>query len=147
MNFSQGKSGNAGSVLVNFAASLVLLLICLFFVLVGICMFAWAFHLFLVERFDPSVAAAISGGAALFLALCLAFVAKRLASTPPKPKTSPGLPSLANRLDMVKEHPFETLLTAFALGMAAGVSPDMRKTLTQVSLVLLAPPGEPVKTD
>lgn len=111
----------------------------------GFAFLVWSLFLYLGTMFDPHVAALISGGIAILMAVILVGAALLLTgfikgSGKRKLKTAPsmasaqgssGSPEVDQALALIKQYPLESGLTAAVAGFIAGSSPDARKTMAE----------------
>jgi len=110
----------------------------------GFAFLVWSLFLYLGTMFEPHVAALISGGIAILVAVVLIgaalLVMGFLNGNGRKRKTAPsaasgegasGASEVDLALALVRQYPLESGLTAAVVGFIAGSSPDARKTMAE----------------
>lgn len=111
----------------------------------GFAFLVWSLFLYLGTMFEPHVAALISGGIAILMAVILVGGAllltgfikgsgkRRLKAAPRTASAdgSSGSPEVDQALALIKQYPLESGLTAAVAGFIAGSSPDARKTMAE----------------
>jgi len=111
----------------------------------GFAFLVWSLFLYLGTMFEPHVAALISGGIAILIAVVLVGAALLLMgflerNGKRKPKATPqadsaqgasGSPEVDQALALIRQYPLESGITAAVAGFIAGSSPDARKTMAE----------------
>ncbi len=111
----------------------------------GFAFLVWSLFLYLGTMFDPHVAALISGGIAILLAVILVAGAlfltgfierngkrrRKAAQSLASAQGASGSPEVDQALALIKQYPLESGLTAAVAGFIAGSSPDARKTMAE----------------
>lgn len=112
----------------------------------GFAFLVWSLFLYLGTMFDPHLAALISGGIAILIAVILVAAAllvtgflerngrRKLKAAPQAASAqgaSSGSPEVDQALALIKQYPLESGLTAAVAGFIAGSSPDARKTMAE----------------
>jgi len=111
----------------------------------GFAFLVWSLFLYLGTMFEPHVAALISGGIAILIAVVLVGAALLLMgflerNGKRKPKAAPqaasaqgasGSPEVDQALALIRQYPLESGITAAVAGFIAGSSPDARKTMAE----------------
>ena len=118
-------------------AGLILFAFAALFVLTGLGLGVASLYLLLSGFMPPPAAGALTGLSALLLASLLVWLGvrqlKRPAETAPAQQEAP----FVDRLDIVRENPLESVLTIFSLGVIMGLSPDIRRLVTDTSLSMI----------
>lgn len=110
----------------------------------GFAFLVWSLFLYLGTMFEPHVAALISGGIAILVAVVLIGAAllvmgflngsrkkKQTVSSATSAEGASGASEVDLALALVRQYPLESGLTAAVVGFIAGSSPDARKTMAE----------------
>ena len=110
----------------------------------GFAFLVWSLFLYLGTMFTPHVAALISGGIAILVAVVLIGAAllvmgflngnrrkRRTVSSAAPAEGDSGASEVDLALALVRQYPLESGLTAAVVGFIAGSSPDARKTMAE----------------
>jgi hypothetical protein len=108
----------------------------------GLGFVVWSLYLYLAKFLNPYVAALISGGAAIAVAIVLVLITG-LATGYIKGggraafKPEPGAPGFAcDPVELINRYPLESGLTAAIVGFIVGSSADAPGTLTELLILL-----------
>ena len=112
----------------------------------GFAFLVWSLFLYLGTMFEPHVAALISGGIAILVAVVLIGAAllvmgflngskkkgqKASYAASEETPSGSGVSEVDLALALVRQYPLESGLTAAVVGFIAGSSPDARKTMAE----------------
>ncbi len=111
----------------------------------GFAFLVWSLFLYLGTMFEPHVAALISGGIAILVAVVLIGAAllvmgflngngrkRKTAHSAASAEGASGVSEVDLALALVRQYPLESGLTAAVVGFIAGSSPDARKTMAEL---------------
>lgn len=129
------ESAAVKTALTRFIVFMVIISISVVIALVGISYLIWSSYLYLSTLFEPYIAALITGGGLILIGAAVASIgwlvtlgASESAEQPQEPAKS----EFDEASDIIKEYPFESGVTAAALGFLVGSSPDVRKNLADI---------------
>ena len=111
----------------------------------GFAFLVWSLFLYLGTMFEPHVAALISGGIAILVAVVLIGAAllvmgflngngrkRKAAPSAASAEGASGVSEVDLALALVRQYPLESGLTAAVVGFIAGSSPDARRTIAEL---------------
>jgi len=123
-----------------------LLILCVSFsvFVIGLGFTVWASYLYLAADFSPPVAALLSASIAVLIACLLVLLGYLIISSASKrEKTESGGTSsaiLSDAANLVDQYPLQSSLAAVVLGFISGSSPESRKALSEILVLLNSDP-------